>query len=377
MDTPPRPAAQFVAGFAAAATVSLSGMPAAALPNPPATLARDARSNGSYACRVVVIDDFRPKKIPIWANTNNNPTQLSYIEISHADLVLSKTNPKSDKYNYFSNENLRKAQIDLENEPAIVNISWAPAIALDENGNLKDATLPLSVVAGLINEFIDPSFPKDKIPTENDIRLHQSSLLALVYKLNKPKKTDNNNILKQKIGLQTSIDYLLAIKNSGNLVINSAMNDGPKNLSVLSLMPGVVTVAAKGEKPNTYASYSSIGPSGSTVFGNGTIKVGDITHNPKSPSGYSVTLEDGKIVTPVYFLAATSSTQAGQPFSPSASMIAKINSGIGRIPIQGTSFAAPERADAASEYCNTLTETNPEKRLEMTRDWLLQQGSGR
>jgi hypothetical protein len=358
-------------------------MPATAAPHRSLTLDRDARSNGSYACRVVVIDDFTPKKIPIWANTNNNFKQLSYIEISHADLVLSKTNPKSDKYNYFSNGDLRKARIDLENEPAIVNISWSPAIALDKNGNLKDlkdlkdSTLPLTVVAGLINKFIDRSFPKDKIPTENDIRLHQSSLLELVYKLNEPKKTDNNNILKQKIGLQTSINYLLAIKNNGNLVINSAMNDGPKNLSVLSLIPGVVTVAAKGEKPNTYASYSSIGPSGSTVFGNGTIKVGDITHDPKSASGYSVTLADGKLVTPVYFSAEKPDGQALQPFSPTTSMITKINSGIGRIPIIGTSFAAPERADAASEYCNTLTETNPAKRLADTRDWLLQQGNGR
>ena len=68
MRTPTNPAARLMAGITAAAALSLSGMPAAALPNPPATLARDAQSNGSYACRVVVMDDRTPEVTPIWTD---------------------------------------------------------------------------------------------------------------------------------------------------------------------------------------------------------------------------------------------------------------------------------------------------------------------
>ncbi len=91
MGTPTRTAAQWaaqwVAGFAAAAaTVTLSGMPATAVPNPPPTLTRDANN----PCRVVVIDNFTTKNYPIFQNQDpNNPIRSAYVALSHGDLVTS------------------------------------------------------------------------------------------------------------------------------------------------------------------------------------------------------------------------------------------------------------------------------------------------
>ena len=376
MGTPPRTAAQWVAGWVAgfaATTVGLSGMPSAALPNSPATLPSDAQSNGSYACHVVVLDDRTPDIIPIGIDNFFNPKKLAYIKVPHSELVRLRINSQNEEHDIFKNRSKKELAVSiLEQNPAIVNISSSLEITLDSNGKLtqnQNYTLPLNVAAVLIHEHIDPTYPKDKIPDKNDLERYKSYLIEVILKLHNPNNNDSLDIKNTKKVLQEDIGYIQRLVRSGNLVINSAGNDGDKTVSVYSLIPGVVSVeAAEGEKN---ASYSSIGPSGSTVSSNGTITVGDITHHPKSPSGYSVTL-DGKLVTPVYFSHIIPGTEEEKPFAPNRSLIEAMNNGIGRIfPIEGTSFAAPKIADAASEYCNTLTEPDPAERLAKTRDGLL------
>lgn len=373
MGTPTNPAAQFVAGWVAgvtaAATVGLLSLTSLKpIKNPP-TLARDAQSNGSYACRVVVMDDGTPEDTPIWTDNINNPTRLAYTKVSHSKLVSLRINSQKVELD-ISKPSLENLAVSiLEQNPAIVNISSSPITTLDSNGKLtqtESATLPLNVAAVLIRKHINPKYPEGKIPDKNDLEKYKSSLIDVIYALHNPNESDFPHIKLRKESFQDSIDNINRLVRNGNLVINSAMNDGDKTVSVYSLIPGVVSVEAKN------ASYSSIGPSGSTVSSDGTIKVGDITRDPQSPSGYSVTL-DGKLVTPVYFSAITPGSQAEKPFTPNSSMIAAMNGGIGRVPIQGTSFAAPKIADAASKHCNTLTETNPAERLEETRNWLLMQ----
>jgi hypothetical protein len=82
MGTPPRPAAQFVAGFAAAAaTVTLSGMPAMAAPNPPATLTKDANN----PCRVRILE--------VTTKNNGNFYRIHLIQAVKDGDYRNKTDP--------------------------------------------------------------------------------------------------------------------------------------------------------------------------------------------------------------------------------------------------------------------------------------------
>jgi hypothetical protein len=364
-----------------AAAVTLSGMPATAAPNPPATLTKDADNT----CRVVVIDNFTTKNYPIFQNQDpNNPIRSAYVKQSHGDLVTSTAGAGQTYPSFFPKtpEDLIKLilsppipedLIDPKKTPAIVNLSFVRPTFLDENGEITkklEDTFPLKAVAKLINKFIDPSFPADKTLNQSDIIQYQERLIELIYNLHEPQKTDSIDIAASKIVTQESISSIRTLIKKGYLVINAAGNSGPGTISLLSLIPGVVTVAAQGEKPNTYEPYSSTGLPGSTILGNGTIRAEKITPDSKSPSGYSVTLSNN-LVTPVYF--GYNKYEPNRKINPLDITISQKN----QIPIWGTSFAAPERARAASQFCRTLNEPDPAKRLADTRDWLLQRGNGR
>ncbi|MBM3602802.1 MAG: hypothetical protein FJX22_03365 [Alphaproteobacteria bacterium] len=359
MATPLHPAARFVAGFTAAATVGLSGMSVTASPNPPATLASDARSNGSYGCRVVIVDDWEPLNLRL--KTNEHTKNIPYIKISHGELVSLRTGTPNVTYDQSLVGSELRALNDVTEYPSIINLSFVPYIGIDGNGrvtNKKYSALPLNVVSELIHNFLDPTYPKSKLANVQDLEKYKKGLLKIIYDSHKPEKSDNPDLREQKESFIKYMNYVQSLVETGSLVVHGAGNGGKDSVTPFSLINGVVTVAGYD------VINSSVGPSKSTLYASGAIDVGKILPSTESETRYSVLLNNTLNV-PVHFSDKLPNELQIKFLLPGNSYPLKA----------GTSYAAPQIAGAASKYCNTLSELDPAKRLQMTRDWLLQQGT--
>jgi hypothetical protein len=392
MGTPTQPNPNFGArltSLVTAATVTLSGMPATALPNPPPTLTRDANN----PCRVRIIEydtNKRPTDStvsyssainlaeiakPLKSKSSEDPLERLTIHPNHAELVQAQVDNYARKHGAKIQTEIHRVVPNIgasekdftefkslaKAPPSIVNFSWG-AFYPDE----KDWS-------GFIKNF-DPNYAGKG--SFEDARKYQEPLLKL---LTEPRE-DNRFRPESENWLKNTYAILNEFNQTGNPIIRSAGNNGvtylpdgtiKKTYSPLSLPPyvnSVMALEANGKPSNitsqgTHAEIASV--TITAIDANGTSAI--LSNGLVLPIQKSIASPDGRSVSyqPIEkpLTHDVQSRLVGANLFPEGSQ---------------TSMAAPILSAKASLACQAIRSENPnmpaEQLLQETARQVLMRG---